>query len=103
MSQEEKIIKVYLESQAKEDYMIFGFENEMKVCMNNENCQNELKSIFSILLQELVNQPIKLEYEERKEYKTGLYIDVCTEYIKDLNREITNVRNNFPEKLTFGK
>ena len=36
---------------------------------------------------------------EKPEYKTGLYIDVCKEYIKDLNKEITNVRKNMPEKL----
>ena len=36
---------------------------------------------------------------EKRENKTGLYIDVCKEYIKDLNKEITNVRKNMPEKL----
>lgn len=41
----------------------------------------------------------ELQFLEKPEYKTGLYIDVCKEYIKDLNKEITNVRKNMPEKL----
>ena len=28
------------------------------------------------------------------------YIDVCQEYLKDLNREISNVRKNMPERLS---
>ena len=66
---------------------------------NKETSQNDLRIVFANLLTELINTPIKLEFEDRADYKTGLYIDVCKEYIKDLNREIINVRKNIPEKL----
>lgn len=99
MNQEEKKIKVYLETKGKEDYMCFEFEKEKTVCLTNEDCQNDLKDVFNTLLKELLIQPIRLEYFQNKSFSKGLYIDVCTEYIKDLNREINSVRKKIPEKL----
>lgn len=99
MNQEDKVINVHLENRDKKDYMIFEFEEEIVVCLNEESGQNELKNVFSALLTELIQNPVKLEYIENREYKIVLYIDVCQEYIKDLNREISNVRKNMPERL----
>lgn len=100
MNQEEKIIKVHLETRNKIDLMVFNFDEEKAVSMNDENCQTELKSVFSVLLKELIMYPIKLQFEEKSEFKKPLYIDVCTEYIKELNREINTVRKAIPEKLS---
>ena len=80
-------------------YLVFGFEEVAEVCLNDDESQNNLKSIFVKLLTEITKYPIELQFLEKPEYKTGLYIDVCKEYIKDLNKEITNVRKNMPEKL----
>lgn len=99
MNQEDKIINVHLEKREIKDYMIFKFEEEIVICLNEESGQSEFKTLFSVLLTELIKNPFKLEYIENKEYKVGLYIDVCQEYVKDLNREISNVRKNIPEKL----
>ena len=76
-----------------------AFEEVAEVCLNDDESQNNLKSIFVKLLTEITKYPIELQFLEKPEYKTGLYIDVCKEYIKDLNKEITNVRKNMPEKL----
>jgi len=99
MNQADKIINVHLEKRDKKDYMIFEFHEEIVVCLNEESGQSELKTVFSVLLTELIQNSVKLEYIENKEYKVGLYIDVCQEYVKDLNREISNVRKNMPESL----
>lgn len=99
MSQEEKIIKVHLEKREKEDYLVFQFEETKDVCLNKETSQNDLRAVFASLLTELLKAPLKLEFEDRLDYKTGLYIDVCKEYIKDLNREIISIRKSIPEKL----
>ena len=80
-------------------FLVFGFEEVAEVCLNDDESQNNLKSIFVKLLTEITKYPIELQFLEKPEYKTGLYIDVCKEYIKDLNKEITNVRKNMPEKL----
>lgn len=99
MNQENKMINVHLERCDNNDYMVFEFEEKIAVCLNEKSGQSELKTVFSILLTQLIQQPVKLEYQENKEYKVGLYIDVCQEYLKDLNREIANVRKNMPESL----
>lgn len=99
MSQEQKIIKVYLEEVDKLDYMVFNFDIVKKVCMNDENCQNDLKNLFITLLDELVKEDFKLSFEDNKEYKKGLFKDVCREYIRELNRELSSVKSNIPESL----
>lgn len=99
MNQENKIIKVHLEKKETQDYMIFEFEENIDVCLNQESGQNEMKAVFSLLLTELIQNPIELEYVENKDYKVGLYIDVCQQYIKDLNKEISKVLKKIPERL----
>ena len=99
MNQESKVINVHLEKRENKDYLVFDFEETAEVCLNKDASQNDLKSIFVKLLTEITKHPIELHFLENSEYKTGLYIDVCKEYIKDLNKEITNVRKNIPEKL----
>ena len=94
MNQESKVINVYLEKRENKDYLVFGFEEVAEVCLNDDESQNNLKSIFVKLLTEITKNPVELQFLEKPEYKTGLYIDVCKEYIKDLNKEITNVRKN---------
>jgi len=99
MNQESKAINVHLEKRENKDYLVFGFEEVAEVCLNDDESQNNLKSIFVKLLTEITKYPVELQFLENPEYKTGLYIDVCKEYIKDLNKEITNMRKNMPEKL----
>lgn len=99
MSQEQRIVKVILQEEAQLDYMVFKFEEERRVCMNDENCQNDLKNLFTTMLDELIKSDYKFEYEENKDYKKGLFKDVCIEYIRELNRELTSVKSSIPEKL----
>ena len=99
MNQESKAINVHLEKRENKDYLVFGFEEVAEVCLNDDESQNNLKSIFVKLLMEITKYPVELQFLENPEYKTGLYIDVCKEYIKDLNKEITNVRKNMTEKI----
>ena len=88
MNQESKAINVHLEKRENKDYLVFGFEEVAEVCLNDDESQNNLKSIFVKLLTEITKYPVELQFLENPEYKTGLYIDVCKEYIKDLNKEI---------------
>lgn len=99
MNQENKLINVHLEKRKNKDYLVFGFEEVAEVCLNDDESQNNLKNIFVKLLNEITKCSVELQFLEKPEYKTGLYIDVCKEYIKDLNKEIANVRKNMPEKL----
>ena len=61
------------------------------------SCTKEEQRTLSV-----IPAPLKVELQQEVfslNSETGLYIDVCKEYIKDLNKEITNVRKNMPEKL----
>ncbi len=100
MSQEKKVINVALAKRNEIDQMIFKFENECNVNLNDESGQNDLKIVFSQLLKELIDGPIELKYIEDDIYDVNLYKDVCKEYIKDLNREVEEIRNLIPEKLS---
>jgi len=99
MNQESRVINVHLEKKEKRDYLVFEFEDAMEVCLNDDESQNTLKAVFVKLLEEVIKESVELNFVEKPEYKTGLYIDVCKEYIKDLNKEIASVRKNMPEKL----
>lgn len=99
MNQEENKIKVYLVCEEEKDYLVFDFEESLKVNFNEESNQNELKEVFIRIFNEMTKSSIKLEYVDKPEYKNNLYKDVCREYIKDLNREINIVAKSMPNYL----
>lgn len=99
MSREQKLINVHLESVEDLDYIVFGFETEKRVCMSDENCQKNLKSVFVTLLENLLTYDIEFKFIDKDEFKKRLFIDVCKEYVNELNREISEVKSNIPEGL----
>ena len=56
MNQENKTVNVHLEKREKSDFMVFEFDEELAVCLNEENGQSELKNVFSVILTELIKQ-----------------------------------------------
>jgi len=46
MNQESKVINVHLEKRENKDYLVFGFEEVAEVCLNDDESQNNLKSIL---------------------------------------------------------
>lgn len=103
MNQEIKIINVELKKENESDILSFFIEEEEHhVSLNSENSQNDLKEIFSILLGQMINNPIELNFQIAQDYKSGLFIDVCSEYIKELNREIKQVIKKIPQKSVTG-
>lgn len=88
MNLETKIINVVLNKVDDKDVLVFEFDNSLVVNLNSETSQNELKNVFSQLLKEMLKFNIKLKLKIAEGYKAGLYIDVCKEYINELNREI---------------
>ena len=73
MNQEEKIINVYLECEENKDYLVFDFDEPLKVNFNEEANQNELKEVFIRILNEMTRETIKLVYIDKTEYKNNLY------------------------------
>lgn len=99
MNQEVKKIIVELKKCDDNDILAFYIEeNEFSINLNSENSQNDLKKVFSVLLEQMIVSAIELDFKISQDYKSGLYIDVCKEYIKELNREIKLVIKKIPQK-----
>lgn len=100
----QKIIKVALTVMSDADVLVFNLDeenpNEYIVNLNSPSGQGEIKHVFSKLLNILVDEDVNLELEIDKDYKKGLYKDVCAEYIADLNHELSQVKNEILKKLS---
>lgn len=99
----QKIINVKLTVIGDADVLVFALDDENQdkyiVNLNSSASQGSLKEIFSELLNILLTEDIKLELEIEKDYNKGLYKDVCTEYISDLNQEILRVKEMMKQDL----
>lgn len=69
------------------------------VNLNSSTSQNDLKNVFCALLNLLTEEEITLKLVIVDGYKKGLYKDVCCEYINDLNKEISQVKEEINQTL----
>ena len=50
-----------------------------------------MKRLFALILEKTLYRNIVIELEIQDGYSRGMYVEVCEEYIKDLNRELGEV------------
>jgi len=89
----QETIKVELLEDNKKDILRFHVDNDYDINLDSSKSQEQLKRVFSILLEKLVQIDIELELCVNDRYSKALYKEVCSEYIKDLNKEIKKVRS----------
>lgn len=101
ISMNRKAIEVVLLAADEEtDLLRFKFEdNPLDVNLNSPVCQNELKAVFVRLLQMLIENDVYLEFNHADDYGRGMYIEVCEEYIKDLNRELASAKEKIYKEM----
>lgn len=99
MNQDIRKIDVTLVKEDPEHFLVFSLNDEIKVSLTSEQGQIELKNLFLRVLTQLLNGPVAFEFKDNPEYNTGLYIDVCKEYLTELNREIGQVYYRIPDRL----
>lgn len=88
----QEIIKATLLEQDDIDVLRFEIdEEELDINLNSPECQNSLKRLFTLILEETLYRNIVIELEIQDGYSRGMYVEVCEEYIKDLNRELGEV------------
>lgn len=88
----QEIIKATLLEQDGIDILRFEIDKEeLDINLNSPECQNSLKRLFTLILEETLYRKIVIELEVQDGYSRGMYIEVCKEYIKDLNRELGEV------------
>lgn len=99
----QRVIDVTLTVLSDVDVLVFGLDDKKQydytVNLNSATSQNELKNVFSRLLQLLLQEDIILNLVIDKDYGKGLYKDVCREYINDLNRELTQVKASLIKEI----
>lgn len=98
-----RVIDVELTVSGEADILLFHLDSESpekySVNLNSSSSQIELKEIFSKLLDLLISEDLELELKIADGYTKGLYKDVCSEYISDLNREILQVKARITREL----
>ena len=91
----QKQIEVLLTVVGESDVLNFILDlekpDEYVVNLNSDTSQSELKKVFSKLLELIIENDVKLVLKIAEGYSKVLYMDVCTVYIDDLNREISSV------------
>ena len=91
----QKQIAVLLTVVGESDVLNFLLDQEKPdeyvVNLNSDTSQSELKKVFSKLLELIIENDVKLVLKIAEGYSKVLYMDVCTVYIDDLNREISSV------------
>lgn len=96
----QKIIEVLLTGNNEEDFLVFKVNDKnMTVNLNSPTCQGELKNLFSNLLGLLIKDDIELVLAIDDDYSRQMYIEVCEEYIKDLNRELNECKSELRRQV----
>lgn len=96
-------IKVTLTVIGDSDVLVFYLDeekpNEYIVNLNNANNQQDIKKVFVKLLEMLFDNDIKLQLEIAEGYSKGLYKEVCTEYINELQKELLDTKEKLINEL----
>lgn len=100
---ENKKITVKLTVCGETDVLIFLLDeaNPEKyiIDLNDSSSQLQIKEVFSKLLEELLLFDIDLVLEIQEGYSKGLYKDVFTEYISELNKELKQTKSMMKKEL----
>jgi len=102
MNQEnsKKQIKVKLYKDNGIDLLEFSVSasKKHKLNINLEDNQSDIKSMFCDLVEMLEESSIELELDVIEGYDNKLLEEVSVEYVKDLNKELENVRAEILDK-----
>lgn len=102
MSQEDNKmqIKVKLHKDNDVDLLEFnlGAGKNHKLNISLEDNQSDIKNMFCDLVEMLEESSIELELDVKEGYDNRLLEEVAAEYIKDLNKELENVRAEILDK-----
>ena len=92
MNQIKLNVKLFAEGE-DEDILAFCFaEGEGRISLNSASSQVQMMEVFSKLVYLCINNDVELSLEIEEGYKRSLYKDVCQEYVRELQREMNNVR-----------
>ncbi|NLB71334.1 MAG: hypothetical protein GX797_04935 [Chloroflexi bacterium] len=98
-----EIIQVFLKENDGIEYLEFNIDDKNsphKINLNSEDSQMELKQLFSSLLKKLIISSLEFDLQIDEKYKNMLFIEVSREYLKDLEAELKQVREEILKQLS---
>lgn len=99
----QRTIEVVLTTSVDADILVFMLDeahpDTYTVHLNSATSQNELKDVFSKLLQILLEEDVALKLIVADGYDRVLYKEVCMAYIDDLNCELAQVKEIMQREL----
>ena len=82
------------------DILEFDINDGTVLTINiNSNDQKDLRKLFYQVIKEAMKAEFQFELKVEDGYKKQLYIEVSTEYIKQLNAELSKIIEDIPEEL----
>lgn len=75
-----------------QDVMRFMFEQPMDVSLTGTNGTKDLKELFARLMGLILKDDVQVTFEKTSGYENQMYVDVCSEYVRALNKELTEAR-----------
>ena len=93
-------VKLFAEN-TDDDILSFAFEDdECRVNLNSDSCQGELKEVFSKLVKLCLQNDVTLKMRIEDGYSRGLYKDVCSEYVTELQRELDRIKDRIRREVS---
>jgi|GEM_PF-3650144 len=99
MSPKSKTVYAHLDNEHGKDILTFDIGEGYKIDLGSSDSQNTIKNMFSTLLCELIKQPIEVTLIIQSGYNRALFAEVAAAYVKDLNKELTDLEQEIPEQL----
>lgn len=90
-----KVVKLNQE----EEVLRFAISGrELDVFLTSDDGINGLRSVYEALLEEIIEDDVKVELAEKDPNVTAMYQYVCVEYIKLLNNDLISARREVIDK-----
>lgn len=87
-----KEIEVIINEVDDKAYMVFNFEEPIKIELTSDDQENIKLMFYNILSEFVNNQEIIFKFNKERE---DLYSEVVEKYIKHLNAELKSLKENF--------
>lgn len=73
-------------------------EQVLDVALTSQDGINDLKAVYEALLNEIINDEVTVELEDKDAGATAMYQDVCREYVDLLKKDLVYARQEVVEK-----
>lgn len=87
-----KEIDVNVLTEDKKTYIVFNFENAIKLEITSDNSEDIKKVFYEILRYIIEHESIIFKFKKNND---DLYNDIAEKYINDLNNELIALKNDF--------